>query len=91
MGIIVAVIALGAYKLTDIILQRNKYIKMRQKGQYRDDLRVRREFGLAACFQNPMIKRFYNKFAKHPLSEVSEDLLHTEYEPRIKTLPPLEV
>lgn len=87
LGVIIAVTALGVYKLTDIILQRNKYIKMRQKAQYRDDLRVRQQFSLAASYQNPMIKRFYSEFARHPLSEVSEAVLHTEYEPRIKTFP----
>ena len=87
LGIIIAVTALGAYKLTNIVLQRNKYIKMRQKAQYRDDMRVRREFHLAACFQNPMIKKFYDDFAEHPLSEVSEALLHTKYVPRVKVFP----
>ncbi len=83
-GIIIAVTALGVYKFTDIILQRNKYIKMRQKGQYEDDRRVRQVYGLAVAYENPMIKRFYDEFAKHPLSEVSESLLHTGYVPRIK-------
>jgi tyrosine-protein phosphatase YwqE len=40
--------------------------------------------------KSSMIKRFYEEFAVHPLSETSEALLHTGYEPRIKTFP-LEV
>ncbi len=86
-GVIIAVTALGTYKLTDIILQRNKYIKMRQRAQYEDDKRVRELYKIAASHQNPMIKRFYEEFATHPLSETSEELLHTGYEPRIKTFP----
>jgi ferredoxin hydrogenase small subunit len=57
-------------------------IKARQAGLYRDDKIVRRKFKIAASHENPMIKTFYKQFAKHPLSEISEELLHTHYKPR---------
>ncbi len=78
-GISIAAIAVGAYKITDLFAHRNKYIKMRQKGQYKDDERVRKVYKLAASHQNPMIKRFYDEFAIQPFGEVSEELLHTTY------------
>lgn len=86
-GVGVAVTALAAYKLTDIVLQRNKYIKLRQRAQYQDDKGVRERYRLAVSHQNPMLKRFYGEFATHPLSETSELLLHTGYAPRVKTFP----
>ncbi len=83
-GIAVAAIAIGAYKVTDLFVHRNKYIKMRQSGQYRDDERVRKKYRLAASHQNPMIKKFYDDFAVQPFGEISEELLHTKYFPRTR-------
>lgn len=77
-GIIVATIAVAGYKITDVFKKRNKYMKMRQAGLYRDDARLQAK-GLAASNQSPAIKRFYGEFAGHPLSEVAEELLHTNY------------
>jgi len=79
LGVTVAAIAIGAYKVTDLFVHRNRYIKMRQSGQYKDDERVRKTYSLAASQQNPMIKRFYDEFANQPFGEVSESLLHTRY------------
>ncbi|GEM_PF-895553 len=58
---------------------RKLLIKARQLSQYTDDKIVRKEFKLAASHENPMIKKFYHGFCKHPISEISEKLLHTEY------------
>ena len=85
-GIGIAALAIGTYKLTDIIAQRNKYIKMRQAGQYKDDLIVRKQIAPASHL-NKMIPKFYTEFGEKPLSEVTEALLHTHYEPRIPTFP----
>jgi hypothetical protein len=85
MGIRGEDIEVGA-KLTDIIAQRNKYIKMRQAGQYKDDLIVRKQIAPASHL-NKMIPKFYTEFGEKPLSEVTEALLHTHYEPRIPTFP----
>ncbi|MDF2952915.1 MAG: hypothetical protein OD816_000160 [Thermodesulfobacterium sp.] len=61
---------------------RRLLIRKRQLGQYADDVIMREEYGIAVSHQNPMIKKFYKNFAKHPLSEVSEALLHTYYKSR---------
>jgi len=83
-GVGVALLALGGYKLSDIIAKRNKYIQMRQAGLYKDDKRVREKLGLAASHQTPMIKTFYEEFGEHPVSHVTHHLLHTSYAPRSK-------
>ncbi|WP_353684468.1 iron hydrogenase small subunit [Thermodesulfovibrio sp. 3907-1M] len=68
---------------TPVGRQRLNIIKTRQAGQYKDDLILREKFKMAASHENPMIKRFYSEFAHHPLSEVSEALLHTHYKARV--------
>lgn len=68
---------------TDVGKQRLKLIKARQSGQYKDDTISREKFKMAASHENPMIKRFYTEFAHHPISEVSELLLHTHYMARV--------
>lgn len=68
---------------TKVGKERIKLIKARQSGQYRDDTISREKFKMAASHENPMIKRFYSEFAHHPLSEVSEALLHTHYKARV--------
>ncbi|GLI52907.1 iron hydrogenase small subunit [Thermodesulfovibrio yellowstonii] len=68
---------------TKVGKERAKLIKARQSGQYRDDVISREKFKMAASHENPMIKRFYSEFAHHPLSEVSEALLHTHYKARV--------
>jgi len=68
---------------TKIGRERINLIKARQSGQYKDDKISREKFNLAASHENPMIKRFYSEFAHHPLSEVSEALLHTHYKARV--------
>lgn len=82
LGIGAATLALTSYKLSDIVVHRNRYIKMRQTGLYKDDSRVREKLHLAESSENPMIKQFYQQFAHHPLSHVSESLLHTTYQSR---------
>ncbi|MGB9892125.1 iron hydrogenase small subunit [Thermodesulfovibrio yellowstonii] len=68
---------------TKVGKERLKLIKARQSGQYKDDVISREKFKMAASHENPMIKRFYSEFAHHPLSEVSEALLHTHYKARV--------
>ncbi|MEJ5226480.1 iron hydrogenase small subunit [Thermodesulfovibrio sp.] len=68
---------------TKVGKERLKLIKARQSGQYKDDVISREKFKMAASHENPMIKRFYSEFAHHPLSEISEALLHTHYKARI--------
>jgi len=61
-------------------------IKARQDSQYLDDRIVREKFDLASSAENPMIRTFYSKFSPHPLSEISEKLLHTHYIARKREL-----
>mgnify|MGYP001626199550 CR=1 FL=1 len=61
---------------------RTLLIRKRQIGQYRDDEIMRIKYSIVASHQNPTIQRFYKEFAKHPLSEVSEAILHTHYKKR---------
>ncbi|MGB9934921.1 iron hydrogenase small subunit [Thermodesulfovibrio yellowstonii] len=68
---------------TKVGKERLKLIKARQSGHYKDDVISREKFKMAASHENPMIKRFYSEFAHHPLSEVSEALLHTHYKARV--------
>lgn len=68
---------------TKVGKERLKLIKARQSGQYKDDTISREKFKMAASHENPMIKRFYSEFAHHPLSELSEALLHTHYKARV--------
>ncbi|MGB9710591.1 MAG: iron hydrogenase small subunit [Thermodesulfovibrio sp.] len=68
---------------TPVGRQRINLIKARQAGQYKDDIIMRKEFKMAASHENPMIKKFYSEFAHHPLSEISEALLHTHYKARV--------
>ncbi|AEE15130.1 iron hydrogenase small subunit [Thermodesulfobium narugense DSM 14796] len=76
-GVLVSVLAIGGFAATDVIKKRNKYITMRQAGLYKDDQRLQGA-GLAASFENPTVQRFYKEFAGHPLSKISEQLLHTK-------------
>lgn len=68
---------------TKVGKERLKLIKARQSGQYKDDVISREKFKMAVSHENPMINRFYREFAHHPLSEISESLLHTHYKARI--------
>jgi ferredoxin hydrogenase small subunit len=61
---------------------RLELIQARQKAQYKDDVIMREKFKIAASHENPTIKKFYQEFAHHPLSEVSEKILHTSYKKR---------
>jgi ferredoxin hydrogenase small subunit len=67
---------------TSVGREKLELIKARQSAQYKDDKIVREKFKIAASHQNPMIKEFYTKFAQHPLSGISERLLHTYYKKR---------
>ncbi|MCX7598911.1 MAG: iron hydrogenase small subunit, partial [Armatimonadetes bacterium] len=41
-----------------------------------------RQLPIRRSHENPSIKRLYEKFLGHPLSERSHHLLHTHYVPR---------
>ncbi|AEH44379.1 iron hydrogenase small subunit [Thermodesulfatator indicus DSM 15286] len=77
-GVITAYIAIGGFAITNLVKKRNKYITMRQKGLYFDDKR-RQQHKLPASYMNPGVKKFYEEFAGHPLSETAHQLLHTHH------------
>ena len=80
LGIGAAVLWTGAYAATDLIQDRNKYIKMRTAGIYKDDVKqnVRRSH------QNVALSNMYKDFGGKPLSPLAEELFHTHYIDRTK-------
>jgi hypothetical protein len=75
LGVAGAALWSGLYIATDIFQDRNKYIKMRAKGLYRDDTisKVRQSHN------NKAVSAMYRDFAQKPLSPLSETLFHTHY------------
>ncbi|MBQ6687279.1 MAG: iron hydrogenase small subunit [Bacilli bacterium] len=57
------------------------YRDKRMKNLYADDANLK----VRNSYDNPDIKEVYRKYLGQPLSEVSEDILHTKYEEKIKT------
>lgn len=81
-GVIIALLAIPVVWLRSALINRNHYIKARIKGLYQDDVSSK----IRLSHENPSIIRFYKEFAEHPLSEVSEELLHTKYVNRMSAL-----
>ena len=79
-GIVAAVLWTGAYAVTDIVEDRNKYIKMRAAGLYKDD----EKSALRQSHKNKSLMDMYAKLADKPLSPVAEELFHTKYVDRTK-------
>ena len=75
MGVAGAMLWTGAYAATDLVQDRNKYIKMRTAGLYKDDVQSK----IRQSHNNKAVMDVYAKFAKAPLSPVSEELFHTRY------------
>ena len=63
-----------------------EYIKDRLKGIYKHDA----EMEIRCSQDNPMISYAYKKFFGHPMSDMAEKLLHTEYHDRSAILKKLE-
>ena len=80
MGIAGAVMWTGAYAVTDIVQDRNKYIKMRTAGLYKDDAKAK----IRQSHNNQAVADVYKKFAQNPLSHLAEELFHTHYVNRTK-------
>jgi len=79
-GVAGAVLWTGAYAVTDMVQDRNKYIKMRTAGLYKDDVNSKKR----QSHQNAGLQDMYDKLAGRPLSDVSEHLFHTKYVDRTK-------
>jgi ferredoxin hydrogenase small subunit len=74
-GVAGAILWTGAYAATDLVQDRNKYIKMRAQGIYKDDVKAK----VRQSHHNPGLKDMYQKFAGQPLSPLAEELFHTRY------------
>lgn len=79
-GIVGAVLWSGAYAVTDLVQDRNKYIKMRSAGLYKDDARSAQR----QSHHNASLQEMYDKLAGRPMSELAEELFHTKYVDRTK-------
>lgn len=74
-GIAAAAVWTGAYTVTDIIQDRNKYIKLRAKGLYTDDEKKAER----QSHHNTSLMNMYKQFAGEPMSPLAEELFHTKY------------
>lgn len=79
-GIAGAILWTGAYAVTDMVQDRNKYIKMRTAGLYKDDVQAKNR----QSHKNESLQTMYDQFAGRPLSELAEELFHTKYVDRTK-------
>jgi ferredoxin hydrogenase small subunit len=70
----------GAYVTTDLFVDRNRYIKMRAAGMYKDDAKAK----IRQSHNNPAVADMYGRFAGKPLSPLAEELFHTHYVNRAK-------
>jgi ferredoxin hydrogenase small subunit len=80
LGVGAALMWTGAYMVTDITENRNKYIKLRTKGLYKDDVKAK----VRQSHNNTAVADMYKKFADKPLSPLAEELFHTRYVDRSK-------
>lgn len=79
-GIFVAAVALTGYGITDLILKRNKYIRMRQTGLHRDDVRLQKaDKEMAFSHRNPTLIECYQDMNATPVEGVMKELMHTTY------------
>ncbi len=74
-GIVIAILALPAVWIRSAVVKRNGYIRARIGGLYKDDAGSK----IRVSHANSGVARLYTDFAGHPLSEVSEELFHTEH------------
>jgi ferredoxin hydrogenase small subunit len=74
-GVIAAVLWTGAYTVTDLIVDRTKYIKKRTAGLYQDDEKQAKR----QSHNNQSLLNMYKKMNFQPLSPLAEELFHTHY------------
>ena len=79
-GVICAALWTGLYTLTDIFVDRNKYIKMRAAGLYKDDEKQ----AARQSHHNKSLQQMYAGLNTKPLAPLSEELFHTKYVDRSK-------
>lgn len=81
-GIIIALMALPAIWLRSAMSANNRYILARTKGLYSDDEKSK----IRVSHANPSVAKYYKDFGGAPLSRLSEELLHTKYINRTKSI-----
>ena len=81
-GIVVAFLALPAVWIKMATSSNNNYIQARTKGLYKDDEKSL----IRVSHANKAVAQYYRDFGGKPLSELSEELLHTKYINRAKGL-----
>jgi ferredoxin hydrogenase small subunit len=74
-GVAAAALWTGAYAVTDLVEDRNKYIKMRMAGLYKDDEKQ----AVRQSHNNKSLMQMYGKLAGKPMSPLAEELFHTQY------------
>ncbi|MBN1882524.1 MAG: iron hydrogenase small subunit [Deltaproteobacteria bacterium] len=74
-GVVTAALAVPAIWTRAAVKRRTAYIRARAKGLYLDDNNA----SVRVSHDNASVMQMYEKFAGHPLSEVSEELFHTTY------------
>jgi ferredoxin hydrogenase small subunit len=72
-GVCTALAWTGAYVATDLVQDRNKYIKMRTAGLYKDDKKAK----VRQSHNNKALSEMYAKMSIKPLDEMAEELFHT--------------
>ncbi len=81
-GIVIALLALPGVWLKGVVASKNDYILARTKGLYMDDEKAK----IRVSHANKAVAQYYKDFGGKPLGELSEELLHTKYIDRTKSL-----
>ena len=81
-GIVIALLALPTIWITSLVSRRSDYVLARTKGLYHDDVKSK----VRVSHANQAVMKYYKDFGGEPLSERSEELLHTKYIDRTKGL-----
>ena len=74
-GVLTAAIWSGLYAVTDVFVDRTKYIKMRTAGLYQDDEKQ----AARQSQKNKSLMNMYKSLNFSPTSPLAEELFHTHY------------
>lgn len=74
-GAALAVLWTGAYAVTDLVADRNQYIRMRAGGLYKDDEKC----AVRQSHNNRSLQAMYRSLGCSPMSPLAEELFHTRY------------
>lgn len=75
LGIAAAMLWTGAFAVTDLVADRNKYIRMRTAGLYKDDEKQ----AVRQSHNNRSLMKMYETWAGKPMGHLAEELFHTRY------------